>query len=54
MLYDDDMLLVGNNVEVIKEVNTQLSSKFNMKDIDAGNLILGMESKEIMQIGSSS
>ena len=28
VLYIDDMLLVGNNMEVIKEVKTQLSSKF--------------------------
>ena len=39
------MLLVGNNIEVIKEVKLQLSSKFNMKDLDATNLILGMEIK---------
>ena len=35
VLYVDDMLLVGNNMEVIKEVKLQLSSKFNMKDPDA-------------------
>ena len=43
MLYVDDMLLVG--MEVIKEVKTQLSSKFDMKDLGASNLILGMEIK---------
>ena len=43
MLYVDDMLLVENNMEVIKEVKLQLSSKFNMKDLDVANLILGME-----------
>ena len=41
----DDMLLVGNNMEVIKEVKMHISSKFNMKDISAANLILGMEIK---------
>ena len=40
-----DMLLVVNNMEVIKEVKMQLSSKFDMKDISASNLILGMEIK---------
>ena len=45
VLYIDDMLLVGNIVEVIKEVKTKLSSKFNMKDLGATNLILGMEIK---------
>ena len=45
VLYVDDMLLVGNNIEVIKEVKLQLSSKFGMKDLGAANLILGMEIK---------
>jgi hypothetical protein len=36
------MLLIGNNMDVIKEVKKQLSSKFNMKDLDATNFILGM------------
>lgn len=39
------MLLVGNNMEVIKEVKLQLSSKFEMKDVNAANFILGMEIK---------
>ena len=37
------MLLVGNNMDVIKEVKMQLSSKFDMKDLDVASLILGME-----------
>ena len=45
VLYVDHMLLVGNNMEVIKEVKTQLSSNFNMKDLDASNFISGMEIK---------
>ena len=44
MLYVDDML-VGNNMEVIKEVKMQLFSKFDMKDLSVVNLILGMEIK---------
>ena len=43
VLYVDDMLLIGNNKDVIKEVKSQLSSKFDMKDLDAANFILGME-----------
>jgi hypothetical protein len=43
--YVDDMLLVGNNMDVIKEVKSQLSSKFDMKDLGAPNFILGMEIK---------
>ena len=45
VLYVDDMLLVGNNMDVIKEVKMQLSSKFDMKDLGAASLILGMEIK---------
>jgi hypothetical protein len=39
------MLLVGNNMDTIKEVKMKLSSKFNMKDIDAKKFIQGMEIK---------
>jgi hypothetical protein len=45
VLYVDDMLLVGNNMDVIKEVKSQLSSKFDMKDLNVVNFILGMEIK---------
>jgi hypothetical protein len=45
VLYVDDMLLVGNNMDVIKEVKSQLSSKFDMKDLGDANFILGMEIK---------
>ena len=41
----DDMLLVGNDKEIIHDLKTQLSSKFNMKDLGAANYILGMEIK---------
>jgi hypothetical protein len=45
VLYVDDMLLKGNNKEIIQDVKTQLSSKFDMKDIDGSNFILGIEIK---------
>ena len=45
MFYVDDMFLVGNKLEGIKEVKMQLSSKFDMKDLGAASLILGMEIK---------
>jgi hypothetical protein len=41
----DDILLIGNNKDIIQDVKTQLSSKFDMKDLSASNLILGMEIK---------
>ena len=44
-LYVDDMLLVGNNMDVIKKVKSQLSFKFDMKDLGVANFILGMEIK---------
>jgi hypothetical protein len=47
VLYVDDMLLIGNKKEIIQNVKTQLSSKFDMKDIGTANFILGMELKEI-------
>jgi hypothetical protein len=37
VLYVDDMLSVENNMDVIKEVKLQLSSKFYMKDLGAAN-----------------
>eukprot|EP00253_Pinus_taeda_P028025 PITA_28025 len=45
VLYVDDMLLVGKDKEIILDLKTQLSSKFNMKDLSAANYILGMEIK---------
>jgi hypothetical protein len=45
VLYVDEMLLVGNNMYVIKKVKSQLSSKFDMKDLGAANFIMGMEIK---------
>jgi hypothetical protein len=45
VLYVDDMLLIGNKQEFIKEVRTQLSSKFDMKYLGVANFILGMEIK---------
>jgi hypothetical protein len=44
-LYVDDMLLIGKNMDVIKEVKKQLSSKFDMKDLRATNFIIRMEIK---------
>ena len=45
VLYVDDMLLVGNDKEIIQDLKTQFSSKFDMKDLGATNYILGMEIK---------
>jgi hypothetical protein len=45
VLYVNDMLLVGNKMKLIKEVKSQLSSKFDMSDLNDANFILGMEIK---------
>ena len=45
VLYVEDMLLVGSDKEIIEDLKTQLSSKFNMKDLGAANYILGIEFK---------
>jgi hypothetical protein len=45
VLYVDNMLLIGNNKETIHDVKTQLSYKFDMKDLSASNFILGMKIK---------
>ena len=45
VLHVDDMLLFGNDKEIIQDLKTQLSSKFDMKDLGATNYILGMEIK---------
>ena len=45
ILYVKYMLLVGNNMGLIKEVKMKLSFKFDMKDLDATHFILGIEKK---------
>jgi hypothetical protein len=44
-LYVDHTLLIGNNMNAIKEVKRQLSFKFDMKDLSAMNCIMRMEIK---------
>ena len=41
----NDMFLVGNNMEVIREVKSKISCKFDMNNLDATNFILRMEIK---------
>eukprot|EP00253_Pinus_taeda_P009653 PITA_09653 len=45
VLYVDDMLLVGSDKEIIQDLKTHLSPKFDMKYLGAANYILGMEIK---------
>ena len=57
VLYVDDMLLVGNDKEIIQDLKTQLSSKFNMKDFNATvvkvNPLCGQRRSLLAQTGSS-
>ncbi len=43
LLYVDDMLVAGVNLEEIKNLKKQLSSEFEMKDLGAAKQILGMK-----------
>ena len=40
VLYDDDILLIGNDVGVMSSVKVWLSSQFDMKDLGEANFIL--------------
>ena len=42
-LYVDDMLIFGNNVNVIKEVKDFLSSNFEMKDLGVVDVIINIK-----------
>ena len=42
-LYVDDILLPGNNLEVIEVTKKWLSSVFEMKDMGEAKYVLGME-----------
>ena len=41
-LYVDDMLIFGTNLEVVKETKCFLTSKFEMKDLNEAEVILGI------------
>ena len=42
-LYMDDILIFGNNINVIKEVKDFLSSNFEMKDLGEADVILNIK-----------
>ena len=46
VFYVDDVLLMGNDKEIIQDLKTELSSKFNMKVTSVENYFLGMEIKQ--------
>jgi hypothetical protein len=42
LLYIDDMIVVGSNMQDINVLEKKLSNSFTMKDLGAANKILGM------------
>jgi hypothetical protein len=42
-LYMDDILIFGNNIDVIKEVKDFLSNNFEMKDLGEADVILNIK-----------
>jgi len=42
-LYVDDILLIGNNLEMMNDANQWLSSVFEMKGMGEARYVLGME-----------
>nr|GEX66636.1 retrotransposon protein, putative, Ty1-copia subclass [Tanacetum cinerariifolium] len=51
VLYVDDMLIAAPNKDQIRELKDQLSNKFDMKDLGAAKMILGMEIRRDRKIG---
>jgi len=45
VLHVDDMLSIANDREIIQDVKTQISYKFENNNLNATNFILGMEIK---------
>ena len=43
LLYVDDMLIVGQNVSMIRKLKADLSKAFDIKDLSPAKQILGME-----------
>lgn len=43
LLYVNDILLAGNNLDTIKDVKTSLSNQFKLKDLGLAKFILGMK-----------
>lgn len=49
-LYDDDMLIISNNIDGIKETKRFLSSMFKIKDLGQVDTILGIKLKGIVEV----
>ena len=49
ILYLDDILLIGNNIEFLDSIKGYLNKSFSMKDLGEAAYILGLRSIEIDQ-----
>jgi hypothetical protein len=52
LLYVDDMLVAGSNMDEIKKLKKQLSREFDMKDLGSAKQILGMRINRDKQKGT--
>ena len=43
ILYVDDILLIGNDIDLLNSVKSYLNSKFSMKDLGEASYILGIK-----------
>ena len=43
ILYVDDILLIGNNVEFLESIKDYLNKRFSMKDLGEAAYILGIK-----------
>ena len=43
ILYVDDILLIGNNIEMLESVKEYLNKSFSMKDLGEAAFILGIK-----------
>ena len=51
LLYVDDILIVGQDVDMIQKLKRELSNTFDMKDLGSAKRILGMEILRDRKIG---
>ena len=42
-LYVDDILLTRNDIEMLNKMKSELSGKFEMKDMDEASYVLGVQ-----------
>ena len=49
ILYVDDILLIGNDIELFDSIKGYMNKNFSMKDLSEATYILGIKSIEIDQ-----